>query len=433
MSKKVFVFGISVFLSLFLFSCKKDYKKMFEKINQKEMRTHKNGNDILNYIKDVENQRKQCVFDFVSSLDLEEKVAQLFIVNLAGNKEFVPVEKNIAGGFLFFSYNLAETSQEIISFTQSIEDYCYENNKIPPFLAADQEGGFVNRLKNIAGPLPSNERVAKVLSTDNAAELYELQALQMNALGFNINLAPVVEVCTEKNKTFLNQRSFGSLDKVLNYGKECINSYEKNNIGTVIKHFPGNTNTDPHTGLPEIDWTNEEFNEQMEPFKQFVKLNPSGVLMSHARVKGFDENTPACLSKLWVTEKLRNEMGYEGIIFSDDIFMGALADNGFPPEKAAIMAIEAGIDCIMISEKRINRPVEVICNKAAEDSIFMDKIDTACKRIIDYKLKNGILKIQLNESGKYQVMTNYTPANSDQLQIFNDAKKKNTDLYLNNF
>ena len=174
----------------------------------------------------------------------------------------------------------------------------------------------------------------------------------------------------------------------------------------MLKHFPGNTNTDPHTGLPEIEWTEQELELQMKPFRELVKLNPSAVLMSHARVKGYGEKNPACLSEYWVTDILRNDFGFTGIIFSDDIFMGALADNGYPPEKAVVMAIQAGIDCIMISEKKIGQSVEVLLQKVKNDSQFESRINESVRRIIEYKIKCGFLEYEL-VNGKYVLSINY--------------------------
>ena len=209
-----------------------------------------------------------------------------------------------------------------------------------------------------------------------------------------MNLAPVVEVCTPDNSDFLDGRSFGDAAQVLSYGTACINGYENNGIATVLKHFPGNTNTDPHTGLPEITLSEEDLKKSIESFHQLVQYQPAAVLMSHARTSAIDKGVPACLSKVWVTDILRNEYGYEGLIFSDDIFMGALADNGYPPELAAIRAVEAGIDCIMISEKRFAKAGKVLYQKAKEDAAFEAKIDQAVKRIIRYKLEAGLIDEQ---------------------------------------
>lgn len=424
-SSKIYIFAVFV-VFLFLSACKND-----KKINEKELKMHQRGMDALVYINQVAEQKKQAVVDFVENLNLEERIGQLFIVNIEGNKSFVPVEKNIAGGFLFFSYNIADTPEDIIEFTSSINEYCFFNDKIPPFLAADQEGGLVNRLKKINGPLPSSEKIAQSLSVKEAQDIYSYQAVQMKNLGFNMNLAPVVEVCTESNKDFLDGRSFGDYTTVINYGSACVNAYEQNGIAAVVKHFPGNTNTDPHTGLPEINWNETEMNMQLNSFKNVLNENPAGILMSHARVSGYDENTPACLSDLWVTEKLRNEYGYNGIIFSDDIFMGALALNGYPPEKAAVMAIEAGIDCIMISEKRISGPVQVLCEKAMSDSAFMKKINDACLRIINYKIDCGILNLELNSNWQYVVNSNKNKHQN--IEDFYAAKQKNLQLYMEKF
>lgn len=384
----------------------------------------------MTYIAQVKNQKNQAVEDFIGALPLEEKIAQLFVVNLVGCDTFTPVEKNIAGGFLYFGYNIAQTPFAMTQFNQSIIDYCKQNNKIPPFLTVDQEGGFVNRLRSLSGPLPSAQRITQKLELSKASELYSLQAKQMRALGFTMNLAPVAEVCTADNEVFLNERSFGSLEEVKEYGAACVQAYEENGIGTVLKHFPGNTNTDPHTGLPQINWTDEELKIQMDAFRTLVSKNPSAVLMSHARVKGYDEKNPACLSEYWVSNVLRKDLGFKGIIFSDDIFMGALANNGYPPELAVVKAIEAGIDCIMISEKRIESSVEVLCKKTENDEAFAKQIDSALRRIIDYKIKCGFLKVQLGKDGKYKVEINYPEFSA---QGFEELREKNINLYTENF
>ena len=382
-------------------ACKND-----KKINEHELRTHQLGLEIQECIQLVAQEKSQAIDDFINALPLEERIAQLFVVNLVGCDTFTPVEENIAGGFLYFSYNIADSVPQMISFNKSIFEYCRQHNKIPPFLTVDQEGGYVNRLRNLNEPLPSQERVANELTLSQAAALYENQAKQMKALGFTMNLAPVTEVCTPDNEQFLMQRSFGSQQNVILYGAACINAYESNGIATVLKHFPGNTNTDPHTGLPEIEWTPEELELQMKPFRELVKQNPSAVLMSHARVKGYDENNPACLSEYWVTQKLRNEFGFDGIIFSDDIFMSALADNGYPPEVAVVAAIQAGVDCIMISEKRIGQSVEVLLQKAKDDPLFQTRLNESVRRILEYKIKCGFLKLEL-VNANYELKINY--------------------------
>lgn len=388
-------------IPLFFISCT-------DKQTKKEIINHQTQSNFNSYI--IENQKihHAKLTDYIKNMPLENKIAQLFIENLEGNTKFRTYENMkaitdkdddeerplVSGGYLFFSYNIADSVQAQKDFNNSINDFCRQNKIIPPYLAVDQEGGWVSRLKKLNTKLPSNQDVAKNNSIAQSYEIYREQALQMQSMGFHMNLAPVIEVCTPDNEDFLDGRSFGSFEQVLNYGRACVNAYENNQIATVVKHFPGNTNTDPHTGLPEIKLSEADLKESVRSFEEILKYNPSAILMSHARTSAIDPGVPACLSKVWVTDILRNTYKYQGIIFSDDIFMGALADNGYPPEKAALMAIDAGVDCIMISEKRFGKAARVIYKKAQEDSDFAKKIDQALLRILEYKEKAGLFVLE---------------------------------------
>ena len=390
------ILGLSFFL---LTSCT-------DKQTKKEIKTHASASDIQTYINQIKTESEEALNRYVSSMPLEQKIAQLFIENLEGCKSFRSYETVgamtgteddrplIAGGYIFFSYNIADSREQMQDYIASIREYCDTYENIQPYLCVDQEGGWVSRLKKLNPKLPSNEDVAQDFNISSTYQLYTEQAAAMKELGFDMNLAPVVEVCTDDNKDFLDGRSFGDLDKVTTYGRACINAYENNGIATVLKHFPGNTNTDPHTGLPEITLSEQDLLQSIESFRELVQYNPAAVLMSHARTTAIDKGVPACLSKVWVSDILRNQYGYEGLIFSDDIFMGALADNGYPPEAAAIRAVEAGVDCIMISEKRFAKAGKVLYNRAKEDAAFEAKINQAVKRIIKYKLETGLIDEQ---------------------------------------
>ena len=374
-----------------------------DKQTKKEIRQHAAASEIQTYINQIKKTREEALESYVKQMPLEQKIAQLFIENLEGCTKFRSYETVgamtgskderplIAGGYIFFSYNIADSREHMQDYIASIREYCDTYENIQPYLCVDQEGGWVSRLKKLNPKLPSNEQVAQDYDVSATYRLYGEQAAGMKELGFDMNLAPVVEVCTDDNKDFLDGRSFGELDKVITYGRACINAYENNGIATVLKHFPGNTNTDPHTGLPEITLSEAELKSSIESFRQLVDYNPAALLMSHARTTAIDEGVPACLSKVWVSDILREQYGYQGLIFSDDIFMGALADNGYPPETAAIRAVEAGIDCIMISEKRFAKAGKVLYQRALQDQAFALKIDSAVTRILKYKIKAGLL------------------------------------------
>lgn len=396
--EKIKICSFTLTVMLLFLSCTDKKTKL-------EIKKHQQFSQFNSYVIQNQKENDEKLEKYFQNLTLEQKISQMFIENLEGCTKFRSYETVgkmnstnddtplVAGGYLFFSYNIAETREKQKQFIQTIYDYCDENNLIYPYLAVDQEGGYVNRLKQLNDKLPSNKEVSQNYTITQAYSLYSNQAVQMKDLGFHMNLAPVIEVETADNADFLDGRSYGTLQNVIDYGRTCVNAYENNNLATVIKHFPGNTNTDPHTGLPEITLAKEELEQSILSFKEILKYNPTAILMSHARTSAIDGNVPSCLSKVWVTDILRNEYNYEGIIFSDDIFMGALADNGYPPQKAVILAIQSGVDCIMISEKRFASSAKIVYEKAINDDDFLQRIDKASFRIIKYKYKNGLLKI----------------------------------------
>lgn len=401
--KNIFQLSL-IFLISFIFSSCINKDPIADK---KELQSRINARSSVEYMNIYVENRENKLNEYISNLNLAQKIAQLFIINLEGYDKYKCFESLneithkdtdkdiplISGGYLYFSYNIAPTIDRMKAFNKSVVDFAKENNQIVPFLAVDQEGGLVDRLKVLNTPLLSQKRIAETKTVSQAYEIYKSQALFMKDLGFNMNFAPVMEVCTKENEDFLLGRSFGSLENVLKFGKSCVNAYEMNNIAAVVKHFPGNTNTDPHTGLPEILLDKESLFESILPFKEIVSEIPTGILMSHARTSAIDSQMPSCLSHTWVTKILREEFNYKGIIFSDDIFMGALANNGFPPDKAVIMAIEAGIDCIMISEKRFAFSAKTLYEKAISDVDFEKKINDSLKRILIYKNNIGLVEI----------------------------------------
>ena len=372
-----------------LLSCK-------EKQNPKEFEEKKNQEILV--------AKESAVSEYTDSLSLETKISQIFLVNVDGDEKFTPLENNslgnplLPGGALLFSFNISKDPLETYEFIKSIWDFYVENNNPPPFIAVDQEGGYVNRMRNLTSDLWSQKKIAGSFSISEAEKIYAAQSRQMKNLGFNVNLAPVVEIETEENKDFLDTRSFGSLSDVLSYGKIAIDAYEKNKIATVLKHFPGNSNSDPHTGLPELVLTKNELDDYLSPFKNLLPFS-SAVLMSHARVSVSDDENysesgvPCCLSKYWVSEVLKKQMGFSGLVLSDDIFMAALSKNGYPPEKACVGVIEAGIDVIMLSGKKFSSVLEFLAAKVEEDQNFSDKLDRAVKNVINFKIGLGILEM----------------------------------------
>ena len=156
--------------------------------------------------------------------------------------------------------------------------------------------------------------------------------------------------------------------------------------------------------------------------------------MSHARTTAVDSQVPACFSKKWVKEILSSSFGFEGIIFSDDIFMGALTKLGYPPEEAAVLALQAGVNVIMVSEKRISSTAKVLIKKASQDEEFRKLVDNSFRKVMLFKLKHGIISVETDEAGALYVKNNYNrkPV-SERLTEFNKARKENIEIYIECF
>ena len=394
----VFIFSVFNFIS-----CTK--KLTPEQIEEQRLLKEKQRNEA------IAQAKENAISEYVASLSDSVKISQLFLVNIEGNNKYHSVEKTgslygkygegeplVPGGVLLFSYNVSKDPLETYEFIKSIHDFYVENNNLPPYVSVDQEGGDVNRLRGLTSVLWSQKKVADSFAADKARLLYEAQARQMRNLGFHLNLAPVAEVLTEQNKDFLDTRSFGNLEAVLSYGEIAVKSYEENGIGVVLKHFPGNSNADPHVGLPKIIFEKSERDIYLKPFEKLLPES-SAVLMSHAIMRPKEEENdakygmPACFSSQWIQNTARKEFGFTGLIFSDDIFMGALAKNDYPPEKACVEAVKSGVDVIMLSEKKFGRVAGILLSKASEDADFAKEITRAATNVIRYKLKAGILEL----------------------------------------
>ena len=384
---------------------------------------------------------------YLSSLTERERIAQIFLVNIDGNKSYRPLEYYeetvgakketlplIPGGCLFFSYNIAESPETIIDFTISIAEYCEKKSLPRPYTAIDQEGGVVNRLSGITSPLPFASHVSSCLTPSKSAVLYSLQAEQLRMLGFSMNLAPVSEAKSGFNRDFLGTRSFGAVPSTIAYSLACIDAYQKEGVFCAIKHFPGNSNTDPHTGLPLIDLDSAHVHTQLFlPYLFIFSSSPAALIMSHAVVPSVDSNS-AVFSRVWINDILRKQAEYKGLIISDDIFMGAVSAD--EPNQIAVRAISAGVHVIMLSDKYFASIVDYLLQAAAKDSSLALELHEAERKVIEYKLSAGILRLKKTEQGEEIVsvpVSESLGSKADRLKRFNTAKEQGRDFYVRYF
>ncbi|MDD6485529.1 MAG: glycoside hydrolase family 3 N-terminal domain-containing protein [Spirochaetales bacterium] len=380
---------------------------------------------------------ESALHSYLDNLTLDEKIAQLFAVGIDGNdvlhsyakKEFA---NGAPGSFLLFDVNIAETAEQTLGFTNSVMEWFSSQNLVPPFFMIDNEGGGVYRFGGIGSKLLSPERMTACFSPEEAEQYYYLIGCQMKAMNIHLNLAPLVEVKNSSNEAFLGRRSYGSFENVEKYGAACIKGFDKAGVGTTLKHFPGNTDVDPHIGLPHLDASKEEVESlYIAPFKKLGPLGADAVLISHIVVDSLDEGVPSCFSAKIVGAELKESFWNEGLVISDDLYMGALSRNGYPPEVAVVKALKAGIDVLMISEKRFSKAAEAIKREAEADAQFTARIDDAVLSILRFKIKRGILELRETEDGSGYYIVPVPLADAEKsLESFSKSKEEADKLYV---
>lgn len=253
-----------------------------------------------------------------------------------------------AGGIILFSRNI-ESRRQLCRLCSDAQDYALSCGNPPLFIAVDQEGGSVARLK---GPdfteLPD---AALVKDPGQAAELAEITASELSAVGINMNMAPVLDVADTQGASLMAKRSFGSDPyQVAKTGAAVISHLQKNGIMAVAKHFPGigRTELDSHFDRPDLGTSEAEIESRdLVPFYAAIEHNVAGMMLSHVRYKAFDSYWPASLSPAVAGDRLRGRMGYDGLVITDDLEMGAVS-NYYDMRTAARQILAAGIDIALV-------------------------------------------------------------------------------------
>lgn len=341
----------------------------------------------------------------LSKMTFTEKASQVLMINIDGSKSFpahayTELDGIIPGAVIFFKYNLADSPEKVRDFTDScltaFNKIAAEKNiySIPPFFALDNEGGSVFRTKGLTSFMPAAAKIPQVMTENEMEAFCALVAAQMKMLGINFNLAPVAETEMPQNKSVLKARTFSAGTKTAAlYSEAFIRGMNQNGIFCALKHFPGNGAADMHKESSEIRGNLFSFRKQyLSVFKEILKnenLN-TAVLVSHVKVKCID-GVPFCLSKKGITEILRGEVNFKGLILTDDIAMQALKYGNRTSEDNAVDALSAGCDMVMTSERNIKKLVKAISDKAASDKNFACRLNDAAANVLRAKHKMKLI------------------------------------------
>ncbi|MCP4667418.1 MAG: beta-N-acetylhexosaminidase, partial [Deltaproteobacteria bacterium] len=233
------------------------------------------------------------------------------------------------GGVILFSRNIKSPLQ-LAALCNALQDKAMTYHGTPLFLAIDQEGGSVSRFKEPFTLFPGNRAMGKdKRPVDKAKAFARITAKEMALVGLNMNLAPVVDVqCDEPEKHLLGRTFSADPQKVALLGRTVVKVLQEQGVMAVAKHFPGlgKASLDPHFHLPKIDVTAEELEEvNCPPFRAAIEQGVSGIMTSHALYPFLDPERPSTLSRKTLKGLLRDSLGFQGLIMTDDLEMGALA------------------------------------------------------------------------------------------------------------
>ena len=331
----------------------------------------------------------------LASLSLEQKVGQMFVVRRPQDDEIAmqAVTDYHIGGFTLYAVDFVNrTPDELRALLKSYQ----EASPVPMFIAADEEGGIVSRMPAEVIDLPSAYTYGKTGDDALCLRLGQALAAQCSAIGVNCDFAPVADV-SRCSTDFIYDRTLGEdaaataayIAAVVEQMNSCTLNGEMRSIGSVLKHFPGyGNNVDTHTGIAIDTRPYETFAaEDFLPFTAGIEAGAGAVLVSHNIITCIDPDLPASLSAP-VISVLRGELGFEGVILTDDLAMDAVkqyAENG----EAAVLALKAGSSMIVTTD--FETQIHQVLAAIERGELTEELIDSAVRYVLDWKYSLGLL------------------------------------------
>ena len=329
----------------------------------------------------------------VDSMTIDEKIGQMVMASVEGysldaNGEDL-INKYNVGGFIVLGENVRDTEQ-LQALVNSLKS-ANSKNKLPLFISTDEEGGRVSRMPDEFKDLPSNRSIGKTGSSEFALNIGKLISEELISFGINMDFAPVLDINSNPKNTVIGDRSFGpDANIVARLGTQEMKGMQSKNIISVVKHFPGHgdTSVDSHVGLPVINNDADRLKGfELVPFASAIENNTDGIMIAHILLPKIDSDNPASMSKTIITDMLRDEMDFKGIVITDDMTMGAIVKN-YNIGEAAVRSINAGSDIILVCHGFDNQVavIDALRKAASDGRITQKRIDESLYRII--KLKN---------------------------------------------
>lgn len=357
---------------------------------------------------EVEEERQEKVVRLEDSLDknlqaqiasmtLKEKIGQMTLVGLEGYTLNEQIKEMIdtyhTGGILLLGGNVKHSDQ-LLTLANSIKHY-NSKHTIPLFLGVDEEGGRVSRVPNELKSIPSSQHIGKINDEEISYKVGTVLAKRAQAFGFNMNFAPVLDINSNPNNPVIGDRSFGSDSGIVSrLGIQTMKGIQAKSIIPVVKHFPGHgdTSVDSHIGLPTVHHDlNRLKSFELIPFIEAINNDADAVMTAHILLPEIDPDHPATMSKTIISDLLRDQLNFNGVIMTDDMAMGAIIKN-YDIGDAAVRAVMAGVDIIMVAHTFDNQVavITALYEAVQAGKISEERINKSVYRILSLKQKYNI-------------------------------------------
>ena len=326
----------------------------------------------------------------LDSMTTEEKVGQLFLARCPSANAVADIASYHLGGYILFGQDFENQTPN--SIRQTLSSY-QEASPIPLLIAVDEEGGTVCRISRYpafrSSRFPSPRESYAQGGMEHVLTMETEKAKLLGDLGINVNMGPVCDISTGFG-AFMYARSLGAEpEETGRFVASTVRIMENYGIGNVLKHFPGyGNNADTHTDIAVDNRTLAELESRdLIPFAEGIHAGADAILVSHTIVTALDESVPASLSPA-VHAYLRNSMGFEGVIVTDDLVMQAVTDS-YGAEEAAVMAVLAGNDLLCSTEYDVQ--YAAVLKAVQENRIPAEQLEASVMRVLNWKKDLGLI------------------------------------------
>ncbi|MBB5191058.1 beta-N-acetylhexosaminidase [Silvimonas terrae] len=329
------------------------------------------------------------------NLSLKRKIGQLLMVGFDGLTPNAHIEHMLrerqVGGVILFRRNVDHPAQ-IAALTRRLQEINAEHSHLPLMISIDQEGGMVARIENGVTPLPSALAYRAAGSVADCETLTRYANEELRLLGFNVNFVPDVDVNNNRRNPVIGVRAFGeTVDEVTTWSLAALRGVQAAGMISAAKHFPGHgdTDVDSHLGLPRVPHNRARLDQvELAPFRAAIAAGVDTVMSSHVVFPAFepDPDTPATMSRAVLTGLLREEMGFNGVLFTDCLEMDAIA-KGPGTVAGAVAAFKAGADVLLISHTQARQEgfLDALADAVSRGEISESRIDASLARILALK------------------------------------------------